>query len=299
MAKLVLTASRVSTYDDVIEEWYHFPTRPYLATIQRGVGDQVLYYEPRRGGGRQVYFAKARIAEVVPDPDRDDHAYAVITDYQDFPSPIPWRTLSGTSFEPGLAKADGMPNKGRFGRAVRQIPEDAFYEVVALGMTPTLGFEPGQPDPLDDSGPPPEPVPVAADREVVWTQREVRDRAFRAAVQQAYDNTCAVTGLQLVNGGGAAEIEAAHIRAVADRGPDAIRNGLALSRTIHWMFDRFLFTLDDDLRIVAGPKGKVDLPPHLIQAGHPLRQLPARHSERPHPVFLRWHQERFEKKWAG
>ena len=42
------------------------------------------------------------------------------------------------------------------------------------------------------------------------------------------------------NGGGRAEAQAAHIQPVAENGPDSLRNGVALSSTFHWMFDRGL-----------------------------------------------------------
>ena len=45
-----------------------------------------------------------------------------------------------------------------------------------------------------------------------------------------------MTGLRIVNGGGRPEVQAAHIRAEEADGPDALRNGVALSGTAHWMF---------------------------------------------------------------
>jgi putative restriction endonuclease len=69
-------------------------------------------------------------------------------------------------------------------------------------------------------------------------------------VKTAYENTCAVTGLKIINGGGRSEVQAAHIRPVSDLGPDSVRNGLALCGTVHWMFDRGLISLDDDYRIL-------------------------------------------------
>jgi len=59
--------------------------------------------------------------------------------------------------------------------------------------------------------------------------RPFREAAFAGAVKSAYADTCAMTGLKIINGGGRAEVQAAHIRPVADRGPDSVRNGLALS----------------------------------------------------------------------
>jgi len=75
--------------------------------------------------------------------------------------------------------------------------------------------------------------------------RPVRDAAFRHAIQAVYQSTCAMTGIRLINGGGRSEAQAAHIRPVAERGPDSIHNGLALSGTVHWMFDRGLVSVGD------------------------------------------------------
>jgi putative restriction endonuclease len=52
-----------------------------------------------------------------------------------------------------------------------------------------------------------------------------------------------MTGIKIINGGGRAEVQAAHIRPVNSRGPDSVRNGIALSGTVHWMFDRGLISV--------------------------------------------------------
>ena len=52
--------------------------------------------------------------------------------------------------------------------------------------------------------------------------------------------------------GGRAEVQAAHIRPVADNGPDSLRNGVALSSTFHWMFDRGLISVGDDYAVQEG-----------------------------------------------
>ena len=54
------------------------------------------------------------------------------------------------------------------------------------------------------------------------TTRTLRDKAFRRLVVRAYDKRCAVTGMKLINGGGRAEVEAAHIRPVEASGPDRV-----------------------------------------------------------------------------
>ena len=86
-------------------------------------------------------------------------------------------------------------------------------------------------------------------------------------------------------------MEAAHICPVAENGPDIVTNGIALSGTFHWMFDRGLIGLDDDLTILLSRHlNDVDGVRALInETGH---ALPAKRvMERPHPVYLRWHRE--------
>ncbi|MDE2764079.1 MAG: hypothetical protein OXK74_15060 [Gemmatimonadota bacterium] len=56
-------------------------------------------------------------------------------------------------------------------------------------------------------------------------------QVFATGIKRAYDNTCAVSGLRIINGGGRAEAQAAHIRPVHANGPDSLRNGVALSST--------------------------------------------------------------------
>jgi putative restriction endonuclease len=73
---------------------------------------------------------------------------------------------------------------------------------------------------------------------------------FRRVVLCASDERCAVTGIKLINGSGRAEVAAAHIRPVEKNGPDIVSNGIALSGTAHWMFDRGLISLADDLEIL-------------------------------------------------
>jgi putative restriction endonuclease len=121
--------------------------------------------------------------------------------------------------------------------------------------------------------------------------RIIRDRVFRQVVLRAYDSRCAITGLKLINGGGRAEVAAAHIRPVAKNGPDIVTNGIALSGTVHWMFDRGLIGLSDDLAILVSrqlndPDGVRAL---INKTGHALP--PKRGMERPHPAYLRWHRE--------
>jgi len=54
---------------------------------------------------------------------------------------------------------------------------------------------------------------------------------FSAAWFSKLTTSDAITGLKLINGGGRAEVDAAHTRPVEANGPDVLSNGIALSGT--------------------------------------------------------------------
>ncbi|MGO7312490.1 hypothetical protein ACC678_13060 [Rhizobium ruizarguesonis] len=68
-------------------------------------------------GGRQAYFATALIADIIPDPSKPDHFYALIEDFLPFDHAVPFKEAD-YYYESGLRKEDGSTNKGAFGRAV-------------------------------------------------------------------------------------------------------------------------------------------------------------------------------------
>ena len=123
--------------------------------------------------------------------------------------------------------------------------------------------------------------------------RPFRDIAFVGAVKEAYGFTCAMTGLKIINGGGRSEVQAAHIMPVAENGPDSIRNGLALSSTIHWMFDRKLVAIDDDFSILVARDKVPDTIGRMLNSDRRLL-LPKREELRPHLSFVRFHRKSFK-----
>jgi putative restriction endonuclease len=296
MTNAVLTMSIGSVYDDLPELRYHFP-RTYLNQIQAAVGDWIVYYEPRRsqGGGRQAYFAMARITRIVVDTEREDHFYAYMDGYQEFSTPVPFQE-SGHYQESLLMKADGSTNKGAFGRAVRPLLPVEFEAIIRAGFS--RGLEPWETVDAQGTG-------AQAEEEVIeysnrpmieqWVSRPFREAAFRHKVRQAYQNTCAFSGLRLINGGGRPEVQAAHIRPVAANGPDSARNGLALTGTLHWLFDRGLLAVGDDHSILLSPQG---VPEDLSRLLRPERRilLPEIPNQHPHSSFLSWHRENVFKR---
>lgn len=297
MANAVFTTQPEPSYDDIREIRYHFPSR-YLTAALQTVNDWILYYEPRRPSagstlatGRQAYIAMAFVERVGPDPARSDHHYAYLRDYIEFPSPVPFRI--GENYpEKALRKTDGSTNRGVFGWNLRLLPADDFQVIYRLGMAPAIAD-------VESGGVQGEELRVAetqseyaGPRRNALSSRPVRDAAFGRLVADAYNQTCAMTGLNLTHNG-KHEIHAAHIRSVEAEGPDSPRNGIALSRTVHWLFDQHLLAIGDRGEILVAEKF---VPAKVKQLLNPNRQLivPKSTAFAPHPFFVQFHRNKFK-----
>jgi putative restriction endonuclease len=288
-----------SIYDDSPAERYQFPSQ-YLGRANACVGDWIIYYEPRKVEATRGYFGAAKVLQIIPDPKIAGMYLALIEagSYLDFVRPVPFNGPDGI-LERGVLNEHGRIS-GRAQSAVRSISPDDFNRILAMGLD---DVEPLLPR-VDDTSSFPQlsedqlPFEYEENRDRVsrLLSRTVRDRAFRRIILGAYDQRCAITGLRLINGGGRAEVDAAHIRPVEANGPDIVNNGIALSGTAHWMFDRGLIGLDDDFKIlISRHVNDPDSVRALINGtGHALP--PQRPLQRPHPVFLKWHREQCFKK---
>lgn len=291
MVKLVLLHKAHSIYDDEPDRVYDFP-RAYLKAVEEGVGDWVVYYEPVKAGPRG-YFAVAKIMQVIPKPGVAGRFLAIIEpgSYLPFDREVP-RLQAGRSWESALMAADGSVKSGGAQQlAVRRLPDREFAAIVGAGLPQDLmEIEARRYDPqgtLYDGDPVPFERPVI-ERLV---NRPYRDVAFRRKVREAYDYRCALSGLRLRNGGGRPEVQAAHIRPVEHQGSDSVRNGLALSGTLHWMFDRGLLSVADDGSVlISRNKVPMEVVDRLVHPGGRLL-LPMDAGNRPHPENLRWHRE--------
>lgn len=287
-----------SIYDDSPAVQYQFP-RQYLGRAQQAVGDWIVYYEPTKVDASRGYFAVAKVRQIIPDPKADGMYLALIApdSFLEFPNLVPFKA-NGALIEQGLINADGKIS-GWAQAAVRQLSGSDFRRIVERGLADDHPILPR----VDEAVTQQVPYLEADDAQVpfqyeiervradVLTSRVVRDRVFRKIVLKAYDERCAVTGLKLINGGGRAEVDAAHIRPVEFGGPDIVNNGMALSGTAHWMFDRGLIGIADDLTIlVSRHVNDRDSVEALINRTGKIIG-PADTRARPHPVFLAWHRE--------
>jgi putative restriction endonuclease len=112
--------------------------------MEKAVGDWIVYYEPRRssgdlssGGGRQSYFATARLLRIEQDPVHENPYYAFVSDYLEFDRPVPFKE-GQHYYENSLQRDDGKTNKGAFGRAVRLLGDREYDLILKAGFIKAL-----------------------------------------------------------------------------------------------------------------------------------------------------------------
>ncbi|HEX9954423.1 MAG TPA: HNH endonuclease [Allosphingosinicella sp.] len=286
-----------SRYDDLPAMRYQFP-QSYLSRASQFVGDWIIYYEPRRGPTGKGYFAMAKVDRIIPDPSARGMHIALIEpgSYLDFERLVPFSSEAGP-IERGLLN-EAVRISGRAQAAVRPISIADFNRILDAGLPdentllPRIGAASDAlvPHRVQDEQAP-FALDVQRDRVSYLASRPVRDRVFRRLVLDAYDRRCAVTGLKFINGGGRAEVEAAHIKPVEHQGSDDVRNGIALSGTAHWMFDRGLISLSDDLEVLVSRQVNDVASVWKLVNSDRRAKAPSNPAHRPHPSYLAWHRE--------
>ncbi len=122
-----------------------------------------------------------------------------------------------------------------------------------------------------------------------------REAKFRIHILAAYDYTCALTGYRLATISGTSIVDAAHIHQFADSRNNELGNGIALCKNAHWLFDKGLWTISDDYRVVVASSrftesGKPDLLLGNYQGT--CLHLPDDRTRWPSPVHLAWHRKK-------
>lgn len=111
--------------------------------------------------------------------------------------------------------------------------------------------------------------------------------SFRDFVLLGYQNKCAITNEsifyeKLIN------LEAAHIKPKAHSGTFLPCNGIAMSRDMHWAFDRGMFTINEDYSIEVHEDVKDTL---LSKYDKQKISLPIEDFFKPESAFLKYHKE--------
>lgn len=123
------------------------------------------------------------------------------------------------------------------------------------------------------------------------TLRSARSVVFRKKLLNAHGNVCAITGNVMVTPNGLNNLDAAHIVPVANGGSDDPRNGLLMSKDFHWAFDRGIFSIGTDLKIVV-EKRVLDIPSNRHLKKYVSKSIIINSSLlEPHQNALKWHRD--------
>ena len=303
--KLVFSHKPNSIYDDIKGIQYHFPHR-YLANVEKAIGDLIVYYEEIPGRAGRFYSGVARVIRIRHDSRGPKLYYADLADFIDFDKLVPYRDNGG--YEKRLVGADGTINGGMAINSVRPLSSDEFSKIVQDGLStdsewPDRTEEESEPRTIRDSSlqfgfaesRQPEIIGATFDRPVIemLAKRKWRDAKFKQNVRTVYDRTCAFSSLRLINGKGRPEVEAAHIQPVEQGGNDWVRNGIALSGTIHWMFDRGMLSLSDNFEILVSRHLNHDVASLLNK--NMQAKIPTETRVQPHRFYLDWHRRNIFK----
>lgn len=110
--------------------------------------------------------------------------------------------------------------------------------------------------------------------------------SFRDFVMTGYNYKCAITG-NIIRYGSFMNLEAAHIWPRSHKGLFMPCNGIALCRDMHWAFDKGMFTIEDNLRVLVHPDIESE---YLRQYNHKQLYIPENLFFRPDINNLHYHQ---------
>ena len=119
-----------------------------------------------------------------------------------------------------------------------------------------------------------------------------REARFRLRVVSLYNYTCALTGYRLMTVSSGSIVDAAHIHQFSSSRNNDVRNGIALCKNAHWLFDEGLWTISDDytVRVALGHFAEDSPEQRALRdcEGQSIR-LPTAASLYPDPAHLEWH----------
>jgi putative restriction endonuclease len=144
------------------------------------------------------------------------------------------------------------------------------------------------------------PIRPSIERAESRQMRIARSTVFRERVRTEYRHRCAVSGIGLATPSKLHEVESAHVIPLSERGSDDPRNGLALTKTLHWAFDRGLFGIMDDRRVyVPGQVKSIKSNAFILEYEGIRVADPVIKHHRVHMEAFRWHMEHRVRQWEA
>ena len=85
-------------------------------------------------------------------------------------------------------------------------------------------------------------------------ERYIRGSIFKRQIPMLYQNTCAISGLQINATINVSLIDACHIVPFSHSYDDTLTNGISLTPTLHRAFDRGLISIDENYKVLISDK---------------------------------------------
>jgi putative restriction endonuclease len=128
--------------------------------------------------------------------------------------------------------------------------------------------------------------------------RIARRAVFRERVRREYHSRCAVSGISVTTPTLLHEVECAHIVPVSAGGSDDIRNGITLTQTLHWAFDRGLFGVMPNRTIYIPRKVSQMAENEFLRQFENKTIIEAEQANsRAHGDAFSWHMNKFVRRW--
>ena len=111
--------------------------------------------------------------------------------------------------------------------------------------------------------------------------------AFRVKLTDAYQRKCAISGERTLP-----VLEAAHIKAYSESGPNHIANGILMRADLHKLFDTGYITITKNLKVEVSRKIKEEFEngkDYYKLHGQSMLQLPEKTSDSPNATYIDWH----------
>lgn len=122
------------------------------------------------------------------------------------------------------------------------------------------------------------------------TARLARSAAFRSRILALYDRRCAFSNRVIRSPTGSVNVDAAHIISVQRGGSDDLRNGIALSKDLHWAFDQGLITVDQNRKLMVSKAQNAEISVIGWLDGHPITEASQTDLQASDSAFA-WHRD--------
>ena len=128
-------------------------------------------------------------------------------------------------------------------------------------------------------------------------KEEIRKPVFRRLVLNAYDHSCAATGLRFPMLDGTSLLEAAHIKPFSESQDDRTVNGMALEPTFHRAMDQYLIAPGPDLiwHVSSALDERINGHQELAMLDGKNILIPSEKKNWPDESMLEWRLQKFQK----